>query len=258
MNTINQIFFSPTETTKKIVNKIGNGIGFSQQFETDITLYKNNYNFKESDLVIIGAPVYAGRIPEVVIERISDLKGSNSLAVVVVVYGNREFDDALLELRDLATDKGFNVISAAAFIGEHSFSDSIYPIAADRPNEKDLELAFEYGEKIKSLINSGDIKNNISVDGNRPYKERKQAAAFSPITYKDRCSLCMKCVDLCPTNAIDKNNPLITEAQLCIKCAACVKTCPSNARVFENEYIQNVAKRLNSLCNIPKNPSIFI
>lgn len=42
--------------------------------------------------------------------------------MLVSVYGNRAYEDALLEMFDIAKDSRFILITASAFIGEHSYS----------------------------------------------------------------------------------------------------------------------------------------
>jgi hypothetical protein len=70
-------------------------------------------------------PVYGGRVPEVALERLRALKGNGGPAIAVVVYGNRAYEDALLELHTELTANGYKVIAAAAFIAEHSIVRSI-------------------------------------------------------------------------------------------------------------------------------------
>ena len=82
--------------------------------------------------------MYGGRLPADAVKRLSNLKGHNTPAVIVVVYGNREYEDALLELNDLAIEAGFKPVAAGAFIGEHSYSNKDSPIAHGRPDEKDI------------------------------------------------------------------------------------------------------------------------
>jgi hypothetical protein len=69
--------------------------------------------------VLVGAPVYAGRIPPAAAQRFLTLRGNDTPAIPVVVYGNRHYNDALLELADLLTSAGFVPVAGAAFIGEH-------------------------------------------------------------------------------------------------------------------------------------------
>ena len=92
------------------------------------------YRFTPDDLVVFGVPVIAGRVPNVLLKFLDTLQGGGALAVPVVLYGNRNFDDALIELRNILQDRGFYAIGAAAFIGEHSFSRIL---AAGRPDSSD-------------------------------------------------------------------------------------------------------------------------
>jgi ferredoxin/flavodoxin len=258
MDTINQIYFSPTGTTKKIIHTISSNLDIDQENKNNITYKDLHLTFSSSDLVIIGSPVYSGRIPDTVLQRIEHITGNNTPAIVTVVYGNREYDDALLELSNLMTDKGFKVISAAAFIGEHSFSCKDYPIAENRPDKNDLKQAADYGARLSHFLRNSlqdDLKLNIP--GNYPYKEKKPGVPLSPVT-NDKCTMCFSCIEACPTNAIKTNNPLITNSELCIKCCACIKACNYGARSFENEGILNITKRLFDNCKERREPELLI
>ena len=101
------------------------------------------------DLAIIGSPVYAGRLPGTMTSRFELIKGYATPAVIVVVYGNRAYEDALLELNDLVSGAGFTPIAAAAFIGEHSYATKEFPIAVGRLDEEDLKKARAFGETVR-------------------------------------------------------------------------------------------------------------
>ena len=47
------------------------------------------------------------------------------LAVPVVLFGNRNFDDGLIELRNILTEDGFMPVAGGAFVGEHAFSRTL-------------------------------------------------------------------------------------------------------------------------------------
>ena len=103
-------------------------------------------------------PVIAGRVPNVLLKFLDTLQGGGALAVPVVLYGNRNFDDALIELRNILQDRGFYAIGAAAFIGEHSFSRIL---AAGRPDSSDLELsriARKLAGKIRGAARLGCVR----------------------------------------------------------------------------------------------------
>ena len=50
-------------------------------------------------LILLAAPVYGGRVAPTALERLARLRGQGQAAVAVVVYGNRDYEDALLEIR---------------------------------------------------------------------------------------------------------------------------------------------------------------
>ena len=263
LNKISTIYFSPTNTTKTIVETIANV--FSSEINTyDITFdrTKKVENFKEDELLIIGMPVYGGRIPYLVQEFVKNLKANNTLCIPVVVYGNRDYEDALLELSDYLEEGGFKIVSAGAFIGEHSFGAEI---AGGRPNDDDLNIAKDFALKSKQKIqniNSVNDFEKINIPGNRPYKESASATIeWEPETL-DNCNDCGSCKDVCPMGIIDKGNPkLITDISKCIHCCACVKACPQNAKVMTSEMYNKFKEFKGFLmltCSEQKQPELFM
>ncbi len=145
------IYFSPTHTTKKIVQGIARGFPFDRIEYLDLTPPDTDRRvFPEigNRLTILGTPVYAGRVPMEAVKRLRQIKALGTPVLIVVAYGNREYEDALLELRNLAAEQGFKPVAAGAFIGEHSYSTEEIPIANGRPDEADLKKAKEFGEMV--------------------------------------------------------------------------------------------------------------
>jgi flavodoxin len=193
------VFFSPTGTTKKVVNEIANGIGIKEKESIDFTKLavrnQNQIPFENNELAIIGVPVYSGRIPIIAEKFIQDLKTEETLSVVVVVYGNREYEDALIELKNTCEKVGFKTLAGGIFIGEHTISSEKKPIAYGRPDEEDLRIAYNFGKKIKEkfeLIESSNKICSLSVPGNPEYKKRQWMPKTAPKTNKKLCTLCTK------------------------------------------------------------------
>ena len=129
---------------------IAQGINIDNVEHINLTLQEGaniNVSSFSDELVLLGAPVYGGRLPIEAIIRLKQLKASKTLAVPIVVYGNREFEDALLELKNLAIELGFYPIAGGAFIGEHSFATKDLPIANGRPDSLDVQQAMEFGAR---------------------------------------------------------------------------------------------------------------
>ncbi len=255
------MYFSPTGTTEKIVTCIAQALAGDETAEVfDFTLPQARAEGKEftsDDAVVFGVPVYAGRVPNVLLKYLDTVKGGGALAVPVVLYGNRNYDDALIELRNILEKNRFHTVAAAAFIGEHSFSKIL---AAGRPDDKDMELAREFASKI--LLEN---KGVIPVKGEDPirgyYQPRDRNGVFidirkvKPLT-ADTCDDCKICAQVCPMGSISFEN--IREfTGICIKCGACIKKCPKGAKYYEDEGYLYHKKELEEIYTRRAEPELF-
>ncbi|MTI69665.1 MAG: ferredoxin [Firmicutes bacterium] len=262
---INAMYFSATDTTKKIVTGLAKNISYNFDKEIDFTLpkiRKKSIFFTEEDIVVIGVPVYAGRVPNVLLRYLNSIKGNNSSAVPIVVYGNRNYDDALIELKDILKLNGFNIPAAGAFIGEHSFSKKL---AKDRPDEKDMAIVNDFSKKIYKKI-SEDKKQSVIVKGKRPYRkyympknEKGNHVDIRKVTPKtnNNCIDCKQCVELCPMGSIDFKD-VSKLNYICIKCGACIKKCPTNAKYYDDKDYLKHKHELEIEFKKRKEPDIFI
>lgn len=264
------LYFSATGTTEKVVSKIGNRLIEKDENmtlkEIDFTLpmvREKGIDFSENDLVIVGVPVYAGRVPNVLLKYLNTIKGNGALAAAVVVYGNRDYDDALIELRDILVLNEFKVIAAAAFVGEHAFS---YTLAKDRPDEKDMELVEYFVDNLYQKLVGEKTFKNITVKGNRPYRKYympkdengvpQDIRKVKPKT-KDKCMDCKLCANICPMGSIDYDDVSLING-ICIKCNACVKKCPTGAKYFDDRIYLMHKRELEIEFAERKEPELFI
>lgn len=241
-------YFSPTGTTYSIAKTIAEGTGCPVA-EMDLSDPNCSAELSENTVLLASAPVYGGRIPAVALERISRLKGTGQKAVAVVVYGNREFDDALLELKNALTSNGFQVVAGAAFIAEHSIVRSI---AAGRPDEKDRAIARKFGADI---IEKLDALKDVTVPGNDPYVAVKPSP-FHPKA-NETCAQCGLCAEKCPVGAILMEDPSQTLDNICINCMRCVQVCPVQARALPALFLAGATKMLEEKAAGYKLPQLF-
>lgn len=97
------IYFSPTGSTKKIAEEIKRGIGDVTAYIVDITkpvVRKQRLQTSENELLIIGAPVYEGRVQENALNWLQTIEAHHTPPVCIVVYGNRAYDDALIQIKN--------------------------------------------------------------------------------------------------------------------------------------------------------------
>lgn len=241
---IHLIYFSPTHTSARIARAVAEGTGITRISVTDLTTVFDRLPSLAADvLTVLAAPVYGGRVAETAMERFASLKGAGSPVITLVLYGNRDYEDALLELTDFTRRAGFVPVGAGAFVGEHSYSrsDLQMPLAEGRPDAADLFAANRLGrkcmEKLGKLEKTGEWPV-LSVAGRFPYKVKGASTPAAPEMRAEVCSACGHCCEICPVGAVTQNadGTVITDKMMCIKCCACVKECPAGARYFDTPY----------------------
>lgn len=253
---IQVVYFSPSGTTEKITKAISGGLAGEKVFHN---LLENRVEKKiiqnSDDALILVMPVFGGRIPNVCLPSIKHLHGNNTPAIIVAVYGNREYDDALLEMQDLLESLGYSVVAAGAFIAQHSiFTD----VAANRPDQSDMEKIEDFAKQCQNKLDTYKDTEFIKLElkGNRPYKTY-MTPGMHP-TGDSKCTNCRTCVKICPVDAISGDAPKKTKKDKCIMCTACIAHCPAKARSFSGPKFVLATKKFNSNCSKRKEPEIYI
>lgn len=268
---VNSVWFSPTGTTKKIVSTVAQSI--KNNLGNDCELVKISFTLPEErekpllyesgDIIVLGVPVYAGRVPNILLKYLDTMKGNGAVAIPIVLYGNRNYDDALVELVDIMIGKGFKIMAAGAFIGEHSFSKIL---AEKRPDETDMKAANDFGFKVSNKIKNGNIEIEFKIKGNRPYRPYYRPRDINGKFYdfrkikpktNEKCNDCKVCVDLCPMESIDSDD-ISKFNGICIKCGACIKGCPTEARYYDDANYLKHQHELEDEFKVRKESEIFL
>lgn len=268
---VNAMYFSATGTTEKVVSAIATVL--AETIADDAAVTKIDFtlpaarreavSFSEDDLVVIGVPVYAGRVPNVLLDYLNAISGGGAWVVPVVLYGNRNYDDALVELTDILGARGFRVVAGGAFVGEHSFSKIL---AQGRPDADDMTLIRHFADKIVTKVVGEEPLSPVAIKGNRPYRAyyRPQNSEgvlvnirkVTPKTNAD-CTDCKLCVAVCPMGSIDPEDVSILNG-ICIKCGACIKICPAQAKYYDDDDYLRHKRELEVDFSRRSEPEFFV
>lgn len=247
--------FSPTGTTEKIGRAVAQATGLPVQV-IDLCRESPHLTIPADALFLAAMPVYGGRLPEAAARRLAGLHGAGGPALALAVYGNRAYEDALFELRDLLRQGGFVTTAAGAFVAEHSI---IRTIAAGRPDARDLAIAANFGrdaaQKLAGVSSLSDL-SEIQVPGSEAYHDRKPGRGAPPLT-SDACTACGRCAAVCPMGAIPRKNPETT-TDACIGCMRCVSVCPEHARSLPPAALERIGAFLNQTAATPRQPELFL
>lgn len=243
------ICFSPTGTTRAIVEGVASGINLCNKELIDITrpeVRTQALQLLENELLVVAVPVYMGRVPAAINPWLKSMKAHNTPVVCIVVYGNRAYENALLELKDILVSCGCRPIACAAFIGEHSFSSPEFPSSVGRPDSDDLSQAELFGRKIAEKlqsVSSVDQFPDISIPGSKPYGGVTELWKVDFIAVSDMCLQCGICAQGCPTGAVDSKNSSWVDIEKCTLCCACIKRCPQKAKAIKDGAMKDAQKR---------------
>lgn len=248
-----EIVFSPTGGTMKTADMVAQTLADAVTL-VDLSDSKKDFRsvaLNKNDVAVIAVPSYGGRVPTIAVARLAKLRGNGARAVVMAVYGNRAYEDTLLELQNTAAEAGFTVIAAIAAVAEHSIA---HQFATGRPDAQDQQQLETFARSIKEKLASGEL-SMPHVPGNRPYKT--SSVSMVPKATK-ACVSCGLCAQKCPVQAIDRLHPQNVDKKACISCMRCVAICPHHARRIHPIMQAAAGLALKKACAQRKEAELFI
>lgn len=251
-DTITVLHFSPTGGTRRAALLLARGIA-AQVEEIDLTRPQPAARtFTPQDVVLVAGPVYGGRLPALMAERLRPFTGGGARAVCAAVYGGRAYEDALIELSDLLAGQDFRVTAAAALLAEHSIA---HAPAAGRPDAQDAAQLAAFGARIADKLAQGGA-DAPAIPGNRPYRDW----AGMPVvpTANERCTACGACVSACPAQAIAPETPRETDKTRCILCMRCVSICPEQARALPAPVLDMLGQKLAPFAQLHPENELYL
>lgn len=105
-------------------------------------------------------------MPGPCLARLETLRGTGTPALLAAVYGNRAVDDALLEMKNALSARGFRTVAAAEIVAPHSLNTKI---GEGRPDGKDREAIAAFAAGVERKLAGGEPEE-VEVPGNMPYQ----------------------------------------------------------------------------------------
>lgn len=276
-------YFSGTGTTEKVVKYLSETLAIRLNVEHNyidfsrVAIRDRKIEFKK-EILVIGVPVIAGRVPNLLLGYLNSIKCERTIAIPIVLFGNRAYDQALSELCDIVENAGACILGAGAFVGEHSFSKLLAKNRPDDNDYKELDLFAEaLLEKLNKILqfieisSDKEIKKILENTWEKPIHryEVKEYIYYKPIDRYgnhidirkvkpetlDSCIRCKKCVNLCPLGSIEDDCK--TVSGICMKCCSCIKRCPVQAKIFTDKGFLYHKEELESLFIDRKSNEVF-
>ena len=249
------IYFSPTGGTKAVVEQLAKEWNKPLQ---EIDLSSRHLDFSafaltKQDVCLIAVPSFGGRVPEIALRHLSAIQGGGAQAVLIVSYGNRAYDDTLLELQDAANACGFRVIGAVAAATEHSI---MRQYGTARPDAQDLDELTVFSQTLVKKTAHAKAAAAPILPGDRPFR------AYDGVPLKPKaskhCIRCGLCAANCPVAAIPEEDPSQTKDTVCISCMRCVQICPVRARANAAPILEAAGEQLKEVCAGRKPNQLFV
>lgn len=241
------LYLSGTGTTEKYAKAFAKGLGCETEVEPINVQGSYGGTMGTGELLVLAAPVFGGYAPHFVWEQLEGLTGTDTPAVILAVYGARDYDNALLEMSSKLADKGFATVGAAALVARHSIVQTIAP---GRPNDADLEGVCAFAKTVaQRLDDMGSIADVPSFTFKGELADTANPGMVPQVS--DACVQCGTCARECPAGAIPEDAPNTVDADKCISCLHCIEVCPMNARTLPEQMVAGAAQML-STCTDPE------
>lgn len=232
-----QVFcFSPRGTTRRTAQVAADAVGGPQKwYDLGRRSFPVGMRVSPADTCIIAVPCFSGRVPPVIADRIASLRGSGAKALVIATFGNRAYEDSLLELCDLAEAAGFHVTGAAAVAAQHSLAPLI---GSGRPDARDLKEVVDFARQAAAYEGTA----HAEPPGHRPYRPYNRLGYAPGPT--QTCVQCRRCAEVCPVDAIQKRRGVPADISKCLGCMTCVESCPHQCRQLPEQVSREIGARL--------------
>lgn len=233
-------YLSGTGTTEKYARAFANALDIDCQ----VTPIRHDTHLssplEEDELLVLAGPVFGCYMPAYMWEWLDEVRGNRTPLVNIAVYGARDYDNALFEMDEKMSGKGFVTVGAAALVARHSIAQTV---ATNRPDDHDIKQVKEFARTISKRLEDMESINAAPVFRFKHNDKRLGTSVF-PLTDAS-CTMCGTCATECLAGAIPLDAPNELDESACISCLRCIEVCPEHARHLPVELVERVTEMLH-------------
>jgi ferredoxin len=235
------IYFSGTGNTKAIAQ--GYQVALSKRGHiVTIKSIEETQDLDEHELLIIGGPIYAGYMPDKLINwtRKNVTKVTEKQAIVFSTSAGLSNANGVKSIGKKLIRKGYTLLDMAKFEMPRNFYIDKY-----EPTDEGIQkLQFENaGAKIIDSINCLDKSSSLSIEESVIMNDflsdffrllaKNMGKSFK---IHENCINCGLCEKNCPQNNIKYKEKQYLNR--CIMCTRCIHNCPVNAISYKGKHIE--------------------
>lgn len=235
------VYFSGTGNTKAIAHGYENVI-IKAGHSVVTSSIENLQEIPEHDFLIVGGPIYAGNMPDKLINWIRKRIPINDMNKKAIVYSTSA---GLLNANGVKSigkkliKKGYTLLDAATFEMPRNFYIDKYDPTPDTVQKQQFENAASAILKSVSKMDSNN-KFNISesvimIDLLADVFRLMAKTLGKSYQITEKCIGCGICEKNCPQHNIDFREKFYSNE--CIMCTRCIHNCPVNAIAYKGKHI---------------------
>ncbi|WP_125154800.1 EFR1 family ferrodoxin [Clostridium rectalis] len=246
-------YFSGTGNTKWVADRFEENFKY-KNIRLDLLNIENkdDISIEGYEFMIIGTAIYAGTEPKLVDDFINRLPNSNNkLKVIVYSTQGAKTASAVGILKRNLQKKGYNVVIETMF----QMGNNYYFAFGKKPDKDEIKniidkAKYQVENIVEDFLNNIEVKSGITaIRTGFAQVTAKVFIKFLPSMSKnlkatDKCINCGLCLRNCPKGNIIFENGVTVFHSNCMLCLRCIHLCPVNAITYKDKTIEQTQKEI--------------
>ncbi len=235
------VYFSGTGNSKAIAEGYKTALSKNGHTVNIISIEETEF-LSDHDLLIIGGPIYAGNMPDELINWVrKNVKNSDGKkAIVYSTSAGLANANGIKSIGKKLTSKGYTLINMMAYeMPRNFYIDKYEPTSEDIQKKQFESAAIKIVESLSSINNTKPLKveeNVLMIDLLADLFRMMAKFMGKSFSINENCTGCGLCEANCPKKNISHRDKKYHNK--CILCTRCIHNCPVNAISYKGKLIE--------------------